>query len=337
MTHTAQREDAAVENGVPHPGDTSDPPITHNSSLHPAMDSASDNDTSERPVREKLKKTSIASIPKSGPNPSRHEIMIGSDPKIAAQKPDEGTSSGQEAVKALAETRGRPLRKRSFDDLEAEEGSACDQSIANQSGHLRKRSRDIRVGEDIKGDERPRGSGQVPVQEEEEDEADMVDKDLSGPRQDNVEHTAKDLSPSSHQDVTDQEMRDSAFSPRKKRSRDQLDTETHREQKIPATEEAKAHRRSEENEREVILQNGNIADHANVQSMQDDQPKSVGEDSEGLNVSLSIPKVFLCLIAHAAEGTIYNCWQGRNFKLFLQRYRDGNASVSAPIHAQKRR
>ena len=340
MTHTTQREDVAIENGVPHLGDNSDPPITHRSSVHPAMDSASDNDTSERPVREKLKKTSIASIPTSSPNPPRNEVTIGSDPKIAAQKSADGISRGHEAVKAHAESRGRPLKKRSFNDLESEEVSTRDQSIANQSAHSRKRSRDVRVGEDIKGDERLRGSGQVPVQEEEEEEeeeeeADMVNKKLSGSRQDNKEHTTKGLSRSSHQDVADQEMRDSAFSPRKKRSRDQLDTETHREQKIPATEEAKAHRRSEENEREGTLHNGNVADNAKVQSMQDEQPKSVGEQSEGLNVSPSVPKVYHCLVAHVAEGTIYNGCQGRNVKLLFQCYRDGNASVSAPIHVQK--
>ena len=46
-----------------------------------------------------------------------------------------------------------------------------------------------------------------------------------------------------------QELRDSTSSPRKKRSRDQFDADADREQKIMATEEARAHRRSAEIDR----------------------------------------------------------------------------------------
>ena len=48
-------------------------------------------------------------------------------------------------------------------------------------------------------------------------------------------------------------MFDHLTSPRRKRSRDPLDTDLHREQKIVATEEAKANRRSEELERNEVL------------------------------------------------------------------------------------
>ena len=47
----------------------------------------------------------------------------------------------------------------------------------------------------------------------------------------------------------DEEMKDGDYSPRKKRSRDQMDTEADREQKIAATEGTRAQRRSEELDR----------------------------------------------------------------------------------------
>ena len=286
MTETTQHQDAITANGRLHSSDNSDRSVTHNSSLHPSNDSASDNDASERPVREKLKKTSIASIPKSGLNPPRNDFAIEPESRIEGQRSREDSSAAHEPVKAEVVPRGRPLRKRSFDDLEPEEDSVGDRSIAEPSGHVRKRSRDVRLGEEIKGDERLRRPGQIPVQEEEEGEEGMLDKDLGAPRSGDKKQITNDLSRSSDQDVVDQEMRDSAFSPRKKRSRDQFDTETHREQKIPATEEAKAHRRSEENERDgTCLQNGNI-DHPGAQPVHDLQEKSITEkptEAKGLS------------------------------------------------------
>ena len=47
-------------------------------------------------------------------------------------------------------------------------------------------------------------------------------------------------------ETSDHEMRDSTVSPRKKRSRDQFDPDLDREQKIAATNETRAHRRSDE-------------------------------------------------------------------------------------------
>ena len=60
----------------------------------------------------------------------------------------------------------------------------------------------------------------------------------------------------------DLEINHSMYGPRKKRSRDQLDAELDREQKIVATEEAKAQRRSEEHERDdtdtTVITNADI-------------------------------------------------------------------------------
>ena len=57
--------------------------------------------------------------------------------------------------------------------------------------------------------------------------------------------------PLSHRDSDDPDKGYAMFGPRKKRSRDQLDADIDREQKIVATEEAKAQRRSEEQERDT--------------------------------------------------------------------------------------
>jgi hypothetical protein len=303
---TPQQDEVATENGIPHPGDASDPSKTHNRSLHPATDSTSDNDASERPVREKLKKTSIASIPKSDTNHPRNDFAVEPDPSTAAENSEEGSFGGQKVVAAGIESRGRPVRKRSFDDLEADEAITGDRPILDQSGHSRKRSRDVRVGEDLKGDERLRSADPVTVREENEDEADRFEGNISGYREENTEGITKGLSQSSHQDVADQEMRDTAFSPRKKRSRDQLDTETHREQKIPATEEAKAHRRSEENDREGILQNGSAADLSEAQTVPDKQPKSVGGTAKqsNENASILIMNVLLFLLLMALKEQV---------------------------------
>ena len=56
----------------------------------------------------------------------------------------------------------------------------------------------------------------------------------------------------------DHEMNDGAYSPRKKRSRDQMDTEADREQKIAATEEARAQRRSDELDRSEFPSHGRL-------------------------------------------------------------------------------
>ena len=296
MMEKAQHQDAPTENGVRQMGDPSDLSVAQNRSLHPATDSASDNEASERPVREKLKKTSIASIPKSGINSLRNDSSMEPDTILPYQHTEDNTSRNQDAVQAGAESRGRSQRKRSFEDLEAQEDTSSDRPLKEQSGHhSRKRSRDIGVGDDMEEHERLKAPGHIPVLEENEDEVNVAGKEMSGSRDQNAEEATQDLSRSSLQDNNDQEMRDSALSPRKKRSRDQLDSETHREQKIPATEEAKAHRRSEESEREGIAYNGSIADHAKAQPAQEQQLNSLSHNANDLYVSLSIPVVFnLC-------------------------------------------
>ena len=304
----------------------------------PSTDSASDNDASERAAREKLKKTSIASI-------SQH-AMVGHDSATVAQDPrpkadddlvtmpgssPKGHVPANEQPKPDVDaSRGRPVRKRSFDDLEAADADAnkreaLERKEEKSNGHARKRSRDVRVGEPVKEDGRSRGIT-VAVEEEaedittEKDSHEPMDKDmhelqeagdvaehnevhdpmdndgqeqeeagdvvadkgshypldnhvqkleestsrgintLKGAEMEENEHgqetsepahrtseaSTNNVSEEVEKETSDHEMRDSTVSPRKKRSRDQFDPDVDREQKIAATEETRAHRRSDE-------------------------------------------------------------------------------------------
>jgi hypothetical protein len=256
--------------------------------LHPHPDSTSDNDASERATREQLKKTSIASLSKHVTEfqnivPTSDDVHM-SMPGFAQKDQSPEKEDNRTDVDT---TRGRPVRKRSFDDLEAadaevEKRETSEKREENWNSHIRKRSRDIRAGEPFKEDGRSRGIT-IPVQEEAEDATD--EKESHEPMDSSVhagddniaeaveahsnagveeDGDGEDVRESARQDtggtttptateakkeLMDQEMRDSTASPQKKRSRDQFDSGPDREQKIAATEETRAHRRSDEIDR----------------------------------------------------------------------------------------
>ena len=247
----------------------------------PATGSISDNDTSEKPVREKLKKTSLASM--SGHIVGRQERALKANEGNAILDHMHRDSSPEKQIdKKGVEPRGRPVKKRSYDTLDTPETESIGperQYVVkpNANGHLRKRSRDVRAGEISTGNRRPILGG-TPVREEVEDAANGFERsdayingsksvaECKSPRTETlsqeemeqdehlreVDESTQSISGTAQEtgnDTADQEMRDSAFSPQKKRSRDQFDTEADREQKIPATEEARAHRRSDELDR----------------------------------------------------------------------------------------
>jgi hypothetical protein len=222
--------------------------------LKPTSDRTSDIEASEGPVREKLKKTSIASIPRqagSSGNAEEHEAEA--NPTIAHVLANDAQAAG-DGSSPEATDRGRPARKRSFDDLDMDKATPSDHhepDIGNQGGRERKRSKDVRASRGPHSDTdevtlsaiRPADVVEKRKKAEEDDESTEVKKipnDMN-----------EELIPASiDTELVDEEMHQSTFSPRKKRSRDQLDADSQREQKIPATEEAKAHRRSEEHERD---------------------------------------------------------------------------------------
>ena len=234
----------------------------------PTPEKASDNDTSEKPVVEKLKHTSIA------PN-SQYTEIIENDNFAPRRSPSETNSTALDTTSG----RGRPVKKRSFDDLESA-GAYRDAAPGKEgqhegtNGHARKRSRDIRVSEPTKVDKQVYVVGTA-VEEESEgsptpanvlesrtferkEENSDFGLPLSAGRtkgatqdQNQEDHTTSTKAQSTGADKApeDRDMQDLTAIPRKKRSRDQLDSEADRDQKILATDEARAQRRSDEIER----------------------------------------------------------------------------------------
>jgi Ran-binding protein 3 len=107
----------------------------------------SDNDGAEKPVREKLKKTSIAGLSTHGKS---------TDDKVRPDSVEVESSAGEEEkdqedsmlTDTTPSSRGRPTRKRSFDDLRNEPTTSVDASaqedIAESAAHhKRMRSRDM--------------------------------------------------------------------------------------------------------------------------------------------------------------------------------------------------
>ena len=286
MTQKDQQQQVAPDTVSVSPRDIS---MSPSYSTRLTADSTSDNDTSEKPVREKLKKTSLASM--SSQIKERQERAPKANEETSAlNHTHRGSSPEIEVNQKGVESRGRPIKKRSFENLDTPETEVIEAgkdhiTTPNTNGHLRKRSRDVRVGEAPKEIRRPLLAG-TPVREEAEDgmngsetrevcisesknaidgemqpsetlsQVEMEqDKDLTGenePAQPDYGTTQGYQATGARKGFTNQEMRDSTYSPQKKRSRDQFDTEADREQKIPATEEARAHRRSDELERSEI-------------------------------------------------------------------------------------
>lgn len=244
MTQTAQRQSSPQDNAHLQPMGIYS---THQTTTDPA----SDNDTSERPVREKLKKTSIASIPKHDATLVKDETVAQEDHNMLPEHDEEKLQSTN--TESEGEPRGRPARKRSLDDLEAtdpNEAPSASVSTEMTGRHVRKRSKDVHAGESLKSETRKQESPKPPLHEESEamddgkleDETNIVDSTVIAPN--------STKAPPSEAEAADQEMQESILSPRKKRSRersgDQPEAESYRGQKIAATDETRRRRSSEE-------------------------------------------------------------------------------------------
>ena len=219
--------------------------------VNSSEDRVSDNETSEGPVREKLKKTSIASIPRQTETTEQTGNGPAEPSPSIAQVLDDPPSTNQGAA---TEIRGRPIRKRSFDETGTEKTTHAynEQEPDILSGRERKRSKEVGGIRSFGAKGQEQKSVSSPVLEDAVQHAQSCE---SGSEATQVSKKSEEngelANPASvYTDPADQEMQDSVLSPRKKRSRDQLDAELQREQKIIATEESKAHRRSEEHERQ---------------------------------------------------------------------------------------
>lgn len=275
MTQASPPPESATDNE-----NTTSPDLPYQNSqpLRAGPTTTFDSDASEKPVREKLKKTSIASISQhDGKTQERVTRSDKDDVTDIASAERESAPVDRVEDPHCDSIRGRPVKKRSFDHLETAQAEG-DTTMANGSrtdranGHARKRSRDLRLIEPVKGERQLRVAGAT-VEEEGEETFPLADPSAS-PGIDSEEsrssiathlETAMEIEQAPAEAIcqmkaensprkvgenrTDREMEDRTSSPRRKRSRDQLEADAHREQKIPATEEARAQRRSNELER----------------------------------------------------------------------------------------
>ena len=245
MTSAAQYENPSSDKCQPQVTEAAVMSETPGSSLCPHVESTSDNDAGERPVREKLKKTSIASIPKSTVTPTQEDNKNPVDHSMSIQNSE--TYSSSNITVNGDDDRGRPIRKRSLDDREATSGEKSTHTV---DGHARKRSRDIRAGQAAKADVRKHEHPDHVLPEENEDPDNK--NSVSGPCGEDEKASTAMGTPPSDPEIVDHEMHESIFSPRKKRSRDQFEAESQREQKIAATDETRVRRQSSEIKRHEL-------------------------------------------------------------------------------------
>ncbi|KAL2004390.1 hypothetical protein VTN02DRAFT_1 [Thermoascus thermophilus] len=137
--------------------------------------SASDNDGGERPVRRKLKETTIEEASKPSANISGNQSI-----EIDANSDNGSVGS-----------RGR--KKRSFDDLQTDNKDATAGST-DETGHRRKRSRDSKTEDDVDGDSKASG---VQTPPEKPPNADDVAKQILSPKKkrsiDQLDNDAKNV------------------------------------------------------------------------------------------------------------------------------------------------
>ena len=246
MTRVGQRQSPQPEVGPEQPSGLSDASKSQSANLQPGGEDASDGDGGERPVREKLKKTSIANIPKYGIVSGGPDFEEQSDTLMVSQEADEDIVPEEKSTDSGAQERGRPPRKRSLEDLDVVETTKNKTPDGSLSGHARKRSRDVHTENGTKSRSRRRSTG-LPIHEE--SEAIESGRRDSALRDELEDTTIGGYIPNSESTTADQDMQESILGPKKKRSRDQFEAESQREQKIAATDENRARKRSSEEER----------------------------------------------------------------------------------------
>ncbi|KAL8973998.1 MAG: hypothetical protein Q9197_001771 [Variospora fuerteventurae] len=240
-------------------------------------DPTSDNDNSEWPVREKLKRASIAAMPRTDAATNLPDSGAEPVPRPNSESSPERKSSNDETPSPISEPRGRLSRKRSYDDTVEASGAAGEAPLEmprdeDDVKHARKRSRDVRT-----------------VQLDTAESPATSDKETSLQRR-------------SDDEAIDQDVEDSTRSPRKKRSREEIDVDTQRRLKIATTDEAKAYRRSEDSERgQVPLQDeqGTFA----VDSTLDEEQQPTREEPSPLPTALPQPAKSGPSFPEAAELT----------------------------------
>jgi len=237
--------------------------------LHPTGDSASDGDAGERPVREKLKKTSIASMPKHGIISAENEAEAPIDIIMASQENEDDqapepqlSNTGGEPMTTGVEDRGRAVRKRSLEDLDGADTGNHISTETSISAHAREENEEVESGREAKA-----------------------------LREDLEETKIKESTPTSGPEVADHEMQESVLSPKKKRSRDHFEADIQREQKIAATEENRARRRSSEEERRALDQKKTTKGASEEESLQNGRAVAPEDSTSKIHTDTSTTKV----------------------------------------------
>jgi Ran-binding protein 3 len=115
------------------------PRLASSASLNTTSATNSDNEGGEKPVREKLKQTTIAGLPQDVPSPEVDMEDV-ADEVPAGKKTPQGEKDAQSGSES---DRGRVGRKRSFDDID----DLKTPEKPEPERHTRKRSRDIKAGD----------------------------------------------------------------------------------------------------------------------------------------------------------------------------------------------
>lgn len=117
------------------------PRVASSASLNATSATNSDNEGGEKPVREKLKATTIAGQPQ---DTGDSEVDMGNT-EDGVQPPGDRKTGESDAHSGSDSDRGRLRRKRSFDDIDGDQRP--EKTPEKPERHTRKKSRDIKTGE----------------------------------------------------------------------------------------------------------------------------------------------------------------------------------------------
>ncbi|OJD14278.1 hypothetical protein AJ78_05355 [Emergomyces pasteurianus Ep9510] len=172
---------------------------------HPTSDKPKDG-AGERPVRQKLKETSIAGVPR--PNSPEDNAMV---PQVASAA---GADSGSDANSV--DGRGRLRRKRSLGDMndDDEHEDTSGGTHTDETGHRRKRSRDSKTDDD--SNDKQTGSMSKSIAEDTREIADNMEAKT-------VANEGGIRTPTEELKNAERDAANHILSPKKKRSRDQFD------------------------------------------------------------------------------------------------------------------
>ena len=230
-----------------------------------------ENGDGERPVREKLKKTSIAQIANGTTPPRVAEEEANQQPRTlaAGHKEDIPMENGVD----LPGNPSRPLSKRPLPEAEESGTLSPDVMDITANGHTRKKSRDERPIEAVEAVEAENDISSEPMDADDQTVREAVSKPpevAQSPEKTKDEIT--NATPPNAEPI-DEEMKEQVSSPRKKRSRDQFEPESlERDQKVAATEETRSRRRSVE-----LRRSPSPEETRDASSIKETEPDSTGK------------------------------------------------------------